>query len=315
VKPKLTHLIIPLLLVMLTIGGCNIFGWSSKESPESLIDEGKRYMREGEYDEAVEKFAKAMEEDPDNSDARYYHAKATIHASGFNALYLGKIMSESDFIDGELFPFTGNDWSDEKASRLFQAVKTVYVDLSPIYHNQTTGGFDSTDIDLDLGLATGIQGILTFQDTDLDGIISPLDFDLDIKYFQFGENEGFAIVNLNDYIQNFQGVGKLAGGEAATPTPIPQDLIDAFNTLIDSIDVIIQYSLAIIMDIVSEELDLDPEEVEAVLDEVILVAQHYKIETGIDNDGDGRIDEEIVNGLDDDGDGWIDEDSDGTYEF
>jgi len=314
VKSKLTH-IIPLLLVVLTIGGCNIFGWSSKESPESLIDEGKRYMREGEYDKAEVKFAEAMEEDPDNSDARYYHAKATIHASGFNALYLGKIMSESDFIDGELFPFTGNDWSDEKTNRLFQAVKTVYVDLSPIYHNQTTGGFDCTDIDLDLGLVTGIQGILTFQDTDLDGIISPLDFNLDIKYFQFGENKGFAIANLDDYIEYAQGAGKLTGGKAATPTPIPQGVIDAFNTLIDSIDVIIQYSLAIIIDIVSEELDLDPEEVEAVLNEVVNVAQYYKIEIDVDNDGDGFKDEEIVNGLDDDGDGWIDEDSDGTYDF
>lgn len=318
-KPKLTHLIIPLLLVVLTIGGCNIFGWTSKESPESLIDEGRQYMREGEYDKAEAKFAEAMKEDPKNSDARYYHAKATIHASGFNALYLSKVMSESDFIDEDLFLFTGDEWPDEKANRLFQAVKTVYEDLLPIYDNQTTGNFDSSDIDLDLALAAGIQGILTFQDTDLNGTITSSDFDLDIKYFQFGENDGFTIANLVEYIkyliEHAQGAGKLAGAEALTPIPIPENVIQDFNTFIDRIVFIIQKSLVIILDIASKELGLDPEEVEALLDEVVNVAHYYKIEIDVDNDGDGREDEESVNGLDDDGDGWIDEDSDGTYDF
>jgi len=259
-----------------------------------------------------------MEEDPNNSDARYYHAKATIHASGFNSLYLGKIMSENDFINGELFLFTGDEWPDERANRLFQAVKTVYEDLLPIYDNETTGNFDSSDIDLDLALAAGIQGILTFQDTDLDGIITSNDFDLDIKYFQFSEKDGFAIANLVEYIKYLieyaQGAGKPAGAEALTPLPIPEDVIQDFNTFIDRIAFIIQKSLVIILDIASKELGLDPEEVRDVLDYVVNVAHYYKIADGIDNDGDGRVDEEIVNGLDDDGDGWIDEDSDGTYE-
>ncbi|MFH1238984.1 MAG: tetratricopeptide repeat protein [bacterium] len=39
----------------------------------------------------------------------------------------------------------------------------------------------------------------------------------------------------------------------------------------------------------------------------------YKIELGVDNDGDGKIDEEFLNGIDDDSDGLTDEDSTGTF--
>lgn len=47
------------------------------------------------------------------------------------------------------------------------------------------------------------------------------------------------------------------------------------------------------------------------LRKMIPMAQALGIDDGIDNDGDGRIDEEIFNGIDDDGDGYIDE-LDGT---
>jgi len=45
----------------------------------------------------------------------------------------------------------------------------------------------------------------------------------------------------------------------------------------------------------------------AVISDVIAQAQALGIDDGIDNDGDGLIDEEIFNGIDDDGDGYIDE--------
>ena len=37
---------------------------------------------------------------------------------------------------------------------------------------------------------------------------------------------------------------------------------------------------------------------------------NYWYDDGMDNDGDGRTDEETLNGIDDDGDGLVDEDTD-----
>ena len=45
----------------------------------------------------------------------------------------------------------------------------------------------------------------------------------------------------------------------------------------------------------------------AVLDEIVENAQSLGIDDGIDNDNDGRVDEEIFNNIDDDGDGYVDE--------
>ena len=54
----------------------------------------------------------------------------------------------------------------------------------------------------------------------------------------------------------------------------------------------------------------DPELIRENFDEVASIINYYWYDDNVDNDGDGRIDEEQINGLDDDGDGLIDEDTD-----
>ncbi|GEM_PF-1249595 len=313
-RPKLVLQAVPLLLAAVLIAGCNIFGWTSGESTESLIDAGRRHMHDAEYELAQQKFAEAMEEDPASSDARYYHAKATMRVYGFDALTLGLDLSEGDFADGDGLPFSGDNWSKEKANRLFQAMKIVYEDLHPIYYRQTTGGYDSSDIDLDLGLVAGIKGILFFQDTDFDGVITDNDFDL---IFEFTDGQsGFMITNLIDYAsQGPPGAARNRDQLAAAPQPIDTSLVRVFNTLIDNVEVIIQESLGIILAILTEDPAIDPDEIEDVLDEIIEIAQMYKIDDNEDNDHDNRVDEETINGLDDDFDGWVDEDSNGYYDL
>jgi hypothetical protein len=313
-RPKLVLQVVPLLLVAVLIAGCNIFSWTSGESTESLIDAGRRHMHDAEYELAQQKFAEAMEEDPASSDARYYHAKATMRVYGFDALTLGLDLSEGDFADGDGLPFSGDNWSKEKANRLFQAMKIVYEDLHPIYYRQTTGGYDSSDIDLDLGLVAGIKGILFFQDTDFDGVITDDDFNFNID-FDNGQ-DGFMIMNLIEYAsQGPPGAARNRDQLAAAPLPIDTALVRIFNTLIENIEVIIQESMDIILAILTEDTALDPDEIEEVLDEIIEIVQMYKIDDGVDNDDDTRIDEETINGFDDDYDGWIDEDSDGYYDL
>ncbi|MEA3296841.1 MAG: hypothetical protein U9R56_03150, partial [candidate division Zixibacteria bacterium] len=211
---KLIWGIAPLLLASLVISGCNIFSWTSGESSESLIDEGRQCMQDLDYSGAVEKFAEAMDKEPNNSDARYYHAKATMRASGFNPLQMAIDVSDNSWDDGDGLIFTGNDITKDKANKLFQAVKTVYVDLKPIYDGTTTSGdINANDIDLDMGVATFVKSILFFRDTNCDEIIDENDFDLT---FMFDNTlEEFKFTNLYDFVDSGSGSGKLGGGTSA----------------------------------------------------------------------------------------------------
>ncbi|MDF1543911.1 MAG: hypothetical protein P1R58_02275 [bacterium] len=289
------------------LGGCNLFSWTSGEDTESLIDEGIQKMRDGDYQGALAEFTKAMAEDPNSSEARYYHAKATMSASGFNAFNLGVDMAESNHKDGDALPFTGSAWPNDEADRLYTAMATVFTDLKPIYDGKTTGSFSKEDIDLDFAIVTGIRGILFFQDVNLDGLINGGDIDFNITQvdtlgFAFGAND------LMNYITNNLGAAKAVGATDAHDDTCAA--IAAFNMLLDSIEVVINDSRTVINDILTEETELSPDDIDALLADVILLARNWKINDPADNDGDGNSDktEEIINLTDDDGDGYIDED-------
>jgi len=312
-KLRLMFFIVFLLLPAFIISGCNIFGWTTSKSSESLIEEGKELMREADYSGAQAKFAEAMAEEPNNSDARYYHAKATVHASGYNALNLAEIISDIDYSDGDAMPFT--DWSVSDANKLYGVMMTVSNDLTPIYEGKTDGSFGPTDIDLDLGLAEGFLGILSFQDTDSDNKITDDDYRFSIEYVE-GSESGFAILNLLEFFDYYNNSPspKLVPNEVAVVQDIPAALIILFNTFVDNIAEIIERAKIIVVAIAVGEYGVDPEDVDEVLDEIISVAYNYKIEIGVDNDGDGDTDEEVVDGIDNDGDGLIDEDSNGQWD-
>ncbi len=181
-KLRLLTLGLTLAAIGLALSGCNIFGWTASDDPASLIDEGQEYMRDAEYDKAVAKFAEAMAENPADSEARYYHAKATLHASGFNSFHLNQLV-DTDYEVGDPLPFTGPDWPPARANALFQVLKTVCDDLKPIYDGLTTGVFSRADIEVDYNvIARPILQILIMRDTDFDGEITDLDYDFIIFY-------------------------------------------------------------------------------------------------------------------------------------
>ncbi len=312
-KLKLMFFIVLLLLPALIVSGCNIFGWTSGKSADSLIEEGKAMMRDADYSGAQAKFAEAMSEDPNSSDARYYHAKATLRAAGYNALSLAKVVSNSSFNEGDYLPFTGAEWPVEKANGLYQAMLTIRADLKPIYENDSniTGSFRRADIDLDYGLAGGFVGILYFRDANADNAITADDPDLGVTYEESGET-GFAINNLVSY---FNGIGTPKIGQPSAIDSIPEAAINAFNTLLYRIIQIITESRDIIIEILlRNDSELDVDEINQVLDDVTVLLSKYYINSAVDNDGDGFGDNEIVNGCDDDNDGLIDEDSNGWYD-
>ncbi len=249
-----------LVLSMLLLSGCNIFEWTSGESTDSLIDEGNREMRDGNCAAAVEKFAAAIAEDSLHADARYFHAKATLCAAGFNVLRLGTMMSDSTYNDEESLPFTATEWkenSKQLANDLYSAINTVYDDLSPVFHGFTHGTLDSNDIDVEYVVTIGIRALLMFQDTNLDGVIDGDDFDFNIL-FNSGSDQ-FVINNINNYI--------------ATTTPAERSAY--FNAIGDVLTEAIDIIIAIIENRVGDDGALDLDEIKSLLDDINDLSNDY----------------------------------------
>jgi len=304
---KLIPLTVLLLVSGLALSGCNLFGWTSGDSSDSLIDDGIQKMRDGDYQGALVDFTAAMEDDPNSSEARYYHAKATLLASGFNPFNIGIDLSEDNDDPGDNLPFTGDNWTAGKSNSLYSAVRTVYEDLKPVYYEETHGQFTKKDIDLDFAVAAGVSGVLGFQDVNLDGVINSDDFKFQLTNIG-DQGYGFGQTNLVDYLSQSGGVAKPIGTFDLDTCA----LIDTFNYMLDNIAVIIEEARLVIDEIIAEhneDNELDPEEINGFLLEVIDIAHYWKINDPADNDHDGLINEEIINGIDDDGDGFYDEDS------
>ncbi len=249
-KRKLAVFVMFAVASQLVLSGCTSCGWTSGESVESLIDDGNREMRDGEYAAALVKFSEAMAKDSLNSDARFLHAKASLFAAGFNVLQLATIMTDSSPESGRL-PFTGAKWTandSEQANSLYGVSRTVYSDLRPIFYNETHGAIDSAGIDFDFAIAAGLKGILLFQDTNIDGKINSMDISLEIVTDAF--NGDFTIINLAD-LNN----------------ALEQAEISAF---VQSIDTLLVEASVIILDIVRKGSDsiLEIEEIEELIDDV-----------------------------------------------
>jgi hypothetical protein len=233
-----------------------------------------------------------------------------MHASGFNSLFLGTVMTDIDFDGAYPFPFTGPQWPSGDANKLYETMKVVRSDLEPILSGEATGVFDSADVDLDFALANAIDGTLLVRDSNLDGKIDNSDFEFGFTYVQ---GRGMTLTNLDSYLEPPKiGPGGVSGSTAAFDV---DSLIVTFNNLLDSAEVIINRSRDIIEQILADEVGLDPDEIDEVLSTVISFAHFYKINDPADNDSDGFVGkygvgyDEQINAIDDDGDGLIDEDS------
>jgi hypothetical protein len=162
--------VLAIALVLQAVIGCNIFDWSSGESVQSLIDEGRQYMQDGDYGAAADKFAQAMERDPNSAEARYMHAKAIIHGSGFDLVDLVDLVDDvSNFFDlgDNIFA----DWSTADKNSLYQAVRIAYDDLLPIQDGETHGAYGPDDISREMLALSFIRLQLVFLDRNGNGII------------------------------------------------------------------------------------------------------------------------------------------------
>ncbi|MDP8241241.1 MAG: hypothetical protein P9X24_19305 [Candidatus Hatepunaea meridiana] len=285
-----------LLAVLVMFTGCNIYKFTGpSDSQKSLIEEGKQMLRDGDYEGAFKKFDEALNNDPNNSEIRYLHAKAAMRRTGTNAITIATELSqlETNSADTSDLPFMNfTTWPNTRANPLYQGVIIANEDLQMINDGTATGIIKPKDIQLDLVIVLTVNGILLFRDTNGDKAIDDTDINLEV-FFQNGR-------------LNLQGIFKI----------FEQLDAEAVNNLLTNISDILKVSGDVMGDFIrnmaeDEESGLDEDALDQVIENIQNGADMYLIEIDVDNDGDGLIDEEHLNGIDDDGDGLIDEDSNG----
>lgn len=296
----LTLAIVPLLLLC----GCNIFGWTSEEySGLGHLAKGQELLRDGKYQEAESELALAMEEDPYNSEARYYHSKALVLAAGIDVAWL---VDQLDQTEGErgnqpglpIFSVEGTDTVADIARKntIYQANLGVREDLNWIMDGRATGKFKPDDVVVDLAVATTLCAILGLRDTDQNAKIDGDDIILDIIPYE----EIYEILRLYEFLTG--GLYKPGDGP-----PHPERI----NALIDFVVDLIEEARPLVHHIIDMiEPELNFEEIENLIDDIEATVQMYYYDDGEDNDGNNGADEETLDGIDNDGDHLIDEDTD-----
>jgi len=277
----------------------NIWSFTAPDKSEAgLIEQGKTQMNEGNYAEALDTFSKVLEQDSTNNQARYYHAKAALHASGFNSIVVGNLLTNAES-QGTL-PFM--DLPKDSANALYQVNETIIKDLTPISNGTTTGEYTPNDINLDLTIATTARAILSFRDTNGDGAINSQDINLTFNFLNLG-NLPKTMINTSDGCNPIvvHGLNALTGQQ--------------INSLITRVTRLLDQSGGLIVSYLGQQ-GFNAPALQNLINDVLCSAPYYYVNTGTpdnpgigDNDHDGQIDEEQLNGLDDDGDGLFDEDT------
>lgn len=292
-----------LFLLFLGIGlqHCDQNIWSftaPNKSVAGLIEQGKTEMNDGKYEEAKATFAQAIQQDSTSTKAHYYHAKAALHASGFNSIVVGNAIIKSQS-NGQL-PFM--DMGKDSANALYQVNETIINDLTPISDGDITGTITPKEINLDLTIATVARAILSFRDTNGDGTINNQDVNLTFNFLNFG--------NLpKGYISTSDTCNALVVHNLNALTP------QQINALINRVTILLTRSGGFLVNFLSNQ-GFDAAALRHLINDVLCSAPYYYVNTGTphnpgigDNDHDGAVDEEQLNGLDDDHDGLFDEDT------
>jgi len=237
---------------------------------KSPVSTGQDLMRDGKYEEAMNEFAKAMEADPLDPDARYFHAKATLY---YYDLSIIDFYQFTNNIDADSLDIRTLDY--DKVNSIYKVNLIIKSDLKPIYENKTHAGFyGRRDILLDYFIANTVVSVLGFFD------IFPHDGEID-------DFDGALINTIQDLVNGKFDTTSLKALQAEFAKPGGED---DFNAAIDAIKENFEDSKDMIVALVTEELGADVEIDTAVfkasLDDLFGVIDQYKITRGVDDDND-----------------------------
>lgn len=165
------------VLLIVVFGGCNIFSFTApSDSSSDNLEDGRDALRDGDYVTAIEKFEAVLEDDPNHAFAHWGLAKAYFRQTGFTSI---TVMSEISAFDSGQMPFMSTPIVE--ANALYQGAINSNLHLREIFVGNATNSelYDST-IALDFTGILAIQTILTFRDTDVNGVIDGNDLNMNV---------------------------------------------------------------------------------------------------------------------------------------
>ncbi len=319
-----------LLIAVLFMAGCNIFGFTS-DKEESNIQKAEQAIRDGNYADAKKELTDANGALIDSTDSMviYTYSKAVLLESGLN---IGKIV---DLIQADkAASSTGSIALLDEIDKLDFTQQTLWyranLDISRrlarIWNNQTTGELGHDDIALDYSVSNVMGGVLSIRDTNRDGVIDSHDFQINFnevskviggKTIDGFDFNGITSTSETGQTITFQGLTAFLGaplGSAKTTgiAGVSGYSPDGINPFIATILQFLgggQESIEYLIKNLAESTSYDPQKIREYMPMVARIINFYWYDDGIDNDGDGRVDEEAIDGIDNDKDGLVDEDS------
>lgn len=329
--PLLAAFLISLLPFL--IPGCNVFKEGVGIEPETAdehILEGQILLRKAKYAEAQAQFVMAIQKDSSKSEAYYGAAKCTLLVHRINMFKLVQSFANNE---GGSIPFLGEP--DSVKDGIFVANRGINIFLGELADRDVSGRSDGK-VSLrrfsgDYALSSAIAAILSIADFNGDGRINAKD-NLLAGIIDFTDpsklNPDSIMANLADLKNDTAKIMALNG------------LLDKSEELLAKSDKAIELFLGAALDnkdsaaskcaptdsaclkAASQLGSVDKEKVDdSAVTQVKKFIQDagstviiYKVFDGLDNDGDGCVDEELLDGIDNDGDGRADEDSRGAPE-
>lgn len=292
----------------LTLGfvGCNIFNptenarVSDNDAP-ALTYEAYMHYQKSEYSEAREYFEKAIKADPRYSEAWFGRAKAVMNMQpGLNIFQLA---SKADIADGADAMASLIAMSDEEADQIKNGVDSVLFYLNPFIARDTLGLTDKKvrfkDFADSYSMLQLIKLALTVRsvNSSIDNLLTSTENFMTIDWSSLDVKEmGETVKEVTETLANTATAIKTNPELAAT---IVKEFVPDTMEITDSV--------------ISANIDFFAEQIIYVNDavqktDIDRTEIFLNIGNGIDDDGDGCVDEEIPDGLDNDGDGEIDED-------
>ncbi|MHB9028127.1 MAG: hypothetical protein ACYC9O_05120 [Candidatus Latescibacterota bacterium] len=330
-RVKFLPVFLAVLFLAAVMAGCNIFGFTS-DKEQTPLEKAEDAIRSGDYAPAKKELTdeNGALKDSTDSMALYTYSKAVLLESGLNVMELVDLVQEKDGTNPSsnnlalLDKIDGKDYVTQ--TKWYRANTEIALKLARIWNSRTTGDLTKDDIALDYTVSNVMSGVLSLRDTNRDTMIDGKDFQINIsdvgKLLGGGvEGYGFTGITARDEKGNtvqFEGLTAFLGGSApslktakaaAGVAGYTPDMINPFIATFFQFLAGGEESIGYLIENLAESTSYDPQEIREYIDKAAKIINFYWYDDGVDNDGDGRTDEEVIDGKDNDSDGLTDEDS------
>lgn len=319
--------------MMFLLSGCNVYRESTgikAQSADEHILEGQLFLQKAKYGDAELEFAAALRLDSSKSEAYYGAAKCVLLEQHINMF---KLLQSFQNNDGKSIPFLGEP--DSIKDKIFVANRGINKYLSLLVDRADAGKSDGKvavkDFSADYALSSAIEAVLSLADFNGDGRIDAHDNILNgiIDFTDPSKlNPDSIMANLADLKNDTTKIAalNLLLDKSQELLAKSDKAINLFlNTALDKKDSLMGGKQCDSADTACQKLNsqLGGIPKDKVGDSAIIQVKKFILDAGStvaiykvfdkeDNDGDGCVDEELLDGIDNDGDGKIDEDSRGA---